>query len=197
MNPILEIPIFPLSNTLFPGGRLALRIFEPRYVAMTRACVNEDSVFGVSLIQAGFEVGTPAVPQSVGCTARIVEAHETAPDRYALTCVGEQRYRILERHTDDSGLIRARVELLPSLRSDVLPARYAGFAAILQRVARELGSEAFTSSLQVEDAAWVAQRMAELLPVTPEQRQRWLESDQALEVLSQQLDVLGGLHETF
>ncbi|SER03212.1 hypothetical protein SAMN04488038_11460 [Solimonas aquatica] len=197
MRETSDIPIFPLSNTLFPGGRLALRVFEPRYVEMTRHCLREDSVFGVSLIQAGFEVGTPAVPCLVGCSARIVDAQETAPNRYTLTCVGERRFRILERWNSDSGLIRAQLQWLPKLRSQALAPRYAGLAAILQRVARELGAQAFTSSVQSDDAAWVAQRMAELLPVTPEQRQRWLEMDEVGAILDQQLDVLGGLHETF
>ena len=29
-----EIPLFPLSSVLFPGGHLPLRIFEPRYLDM-------------------------------------------------------------------------------------------------------------------------------------------------------------------
>ena len=57
-----ELPIFPLGNPLFPAGLLHLNIFEPRYLAMTAACLKTGAPFGVSLIQAGFEVGVPAVP---------------------------------------------------------------------------------------------------------------------------------------
>ena len=39
MNAPVEIPIFPLNTVLFPGGRLPLRIFEMRYVDMTKACI--------------------------------------------------------------------------------------------------------------------------------------------------------------
>ena len=31
-----SIPIFPLNTVLYPGGMLPLRIFEQRYLEMTR-----------------------------------------------------------------------------------------------------------------------------------------------------------------
>ena len=34
----VELPLFPLSSVLFPGGNLALRIFEPRYLDLVRRC---------------------------------------------------------------------------------------------------------------------------------------------------------------
>ena len=71
--PGIEIPIFPLNTVLFPGGRLPLRIFEVRYVDMTKACIRDDAVFGVCQIRDGHETGTPAKPADIGCTARIVE----------------------------------------------------------------------------------------------------------------------------
>ena len=35
------LPLFPLHTVLFPGGPLALRIFEPRYLDMVRRCLKE------------------------------------------------------------------------------------------------------------------------------------------------------------
>ncbi len=67
------VPIFPLSTVLFPGSRLPLRIFEQRYMDMAKACLKHDSPFGVCLIREGAEVGTPAVPEAVGCLARLAE----------------------------------------------------------------------------------------------------------------------------
>ena len=68
-----EIPIFPLSTVLFPGGLLPLRIFEQRYLEMTKTCIRDLTPFGVCLIREGQEVGAPAVPHGVGCTARILQ----------------------------------------------------------------------------------------------------------------------------
>jgi Lon protease-like protein len=69
----LNIPIFPLNAVLFPGGLLPLRVFETRYMDMTRDCLKRDAPFGVCLIREGSEVGAPAVPEGIGCLATILE----------------------------------------------------------------------------------------------------------------------------
>lgn len=52
-----DLPIFPLSSVLFPGGVLPLRIFEPRYMDMVRERMQRDAPFGICLITRGGEVG--------------------------------------------------------------------------------------------------------------------------------------------
>ena len=56
----LRVPIFPLNTVLFPGGLLPLRVFEARYMDMSRDCLRHDRPFGVCLIREGKEVGAPA-----------------------------------------------------------------------------------------------------------------------------------------
>ena len=70
---IQEVAIFPLNAVLFPGGQLALRIFEQRYMEMAKKCLRDDEPFGICLIRSGREVGAPATPEPIGCMARIVE----------------------------------------------------------------------------------------------------------------------------
>ena len=67
----LRIPLFPLNTVLFPGGVLPLKIFEQRYLDMAAACMKEDSLFGICLIDKGGEVGRAAVPHGVGTLATI------------------------------------------------------------------------------------------------------------------------------
>ena len=69
----LDIPLFPLNAVLFPGGRLPLRVFEARYMDMTRDCLRDEQPFGVCLIKQGKEVGEVAVPEDIGCLAHIAE----------------------------------------------------------------------------------------------------------------------------
>ena len=59
---LIDIPLFPLSAVLFPGGLLNLRIFEQRYLDLVRDCSRNGSGFGVCLILEGREVGEPALP---------------------------------------------------------------------------------------------------------------------------------------
>lgn len=187
MADTVEIPIFPLGSVLFPGGRLGLRIFEPRYVEMTRGCLRDGGVFGVSLIRAGYEVGQPAVPCDWGCTARIADWQMPAPDQYLLRARGENRYRIRRRWNLAGGLVMAEVEPAEPPDPMPLPRAHALLGQLLGRLVEELGPERFPQPLRMDDAAWVGYRLAEMLPVPPERQQALLElarPDQLLEAVT-------------
>lgn len=175
MADTVEMPIFPLGSVLFPGGRLGLRIFEPRYVAMTERCLREQMPFGVTLIRAGYEVGTPAVPCDWGCTARIADWQLLAPAQYQLQARGETRFRILRRRVQDDGLIVGEVELAEPPDPVPLPRPYALLGQLLGRLIEDLGAEHFPKPQRLDDAAWVGYRLGEMLPVPPERKQELLE----------------------
>ncbi|MDO9452574.1 MAG: LON peptidase substrate-binding domain-containing protein [Stagnimonas sp.] len=179
-----ELPIFSLGNPLFPAGLLHLNIFEPRYLAMTAACIGSGKPFGVSLIRAGFEVGVPAIPSAIGCTARIIEWSQPMTDRYRLVAKGETLFRIINRRVADDGLMLAQVELIDPPDPLPLPPQHAALAALIKELIAALGEDApLPKPRRFDDAAWVANRWAELLPVTPERRQRWLEQADPLTAL--------------
>ena len=183
MATTIELPLFPLSTVLFPAGRLPLRIFEPRYVAMTRNCLRDRSPFGVVLIRGGFEVGTPAIPFDIGCTARILECRETSPDNYALLAQGETVFRILDHRVAAEGLIVAHVELREPPDPVPVPERYARLSELLRLTVDRYGTDSLPQPHRFEDAAWVGNRLAEGLSIMPEQRQGLLEIDDPLQML--------------
>ena len=43
----MQLPLFPLRTVLYPGGLLPLKVFEQRYVEMTKACLSDETPFGV------------------------------------------------------------------------------------------------------------------------------------------------------
>ena len=181
----MEIAIFPLGNPLFPAGKLALRIFEQRYVDMTKACIRDEQPFGVALIRAGFEVGQPAIPHDLGCLARIREWEVPSPGLFNLHTVGEGRFRILRRWTQADGLIRAEVECLTPPTSTPVPERHSALPKLLDKLMEEVGAQYFPTPVRLHDAAWVGFRLAELMPVTPERKQALLALDDPLAVLDQ------------
>src|SRR5437764_6113246 len=90
------LPLFPLEQVvLFPGMSLPLRIFEERYKVMIGACHVTDQLFGVLLIRSGSEVGAPAVPERIGCTARMLRVDRLPDGRMNILTIGEQRFRLL------------------------------------------------------------------------------------------------------
>lgn len=190
------LPIFPLGTVLFPGGELVLRIFEPRYVAMVRRCLADNSPFGVCLIRAGFEVGTAAIPHDIGCTARISHWEEAAEDRFLIRARGENRFRITTRAVADDDLISARVTLLEPPDPMPLPQRFAPLRTMLEDAIERVGAQHFPAPQRLDDADWVACRIAEHLPITPERRQQLLEQDGPLQRMEMISEILAELRDT-
>ncbi len=54
------LPLFPLNLVVFPGEKLNLHIFEPRYRQLVRDCLEQDLTFGIPpfLDEALSEIGT-------------------------------------------------------------------------------------------------------------------------------------------
>ncbi len=180
----LRVPIFPLNTVLFPGGLLPLRVFEARYMDMTRDCLKRDQPFGVCLIHEGSEVGAPAVPQGIGCLAKILEWDMQQQGILNLKTRGSQRFRILERETSTQGLISADVELIPPEASVAVPEKFAPCARLLEMVVADQGKPVFAEPHAFDDAAWVGYRLTEILPVPLLAKQKLLELTDSLARLS-------------
>ncbi|MBV8155781.1 MAG: LON peptidase substrate-binding domain-containing protein [Candidatus Eremiobacteraeota bacterium] len=92
-----RLRLFPLNAVLFPGAVLNLHVFEARYKQMINECLAAGEGFGVALIAEGAEAGDPNVtPHDVGSIAEIVEVQPLPFDRYYISTVGRQRFRICE-----------------------------------------------------------------------------------------------------
>ncbi|MHA7649691.1 LON peptidase substrate-binding domain-containing protein [Mycobacterium sp. ML4] len=112
MKPI-ELPMFPLESVLLPGEDLPLRIFEPRYTALVRDCLDRpEPRFGVVLISRGREVGGGDGRCDVGTLAAIDDYADGGEGRYALHCRMGERIQVAEWLPDDP-YPRARVRLWP------------------------------------------------------------------------------------
>jgi len=179
------VPLFPLNTVLFPGGPLSLRIFEPRYLDMVRRCLREHSVFGVVLILEGEEAGAAARVADTGSSARLVD-FDTLPDGLlGVVGVGEQRFRVLRRWQQADGLNLADVEYLAPDPAQPLPPERAPLAELLREVLPKLGGAYVHVEARYEDAGWVGNRWAEILPLTPLERQELLELPDPLARLAQ------------
>lgn len=179
-----DFPLFPLNTVLFPGGLLPLRVFEARYMDMARQCLREKSQFGVCLIREGREVGEPAVPEPVGCRARIIECDMQQMGVLQLLTQGVERFRIVSSATNSQGLILAQVEAIPAEPPTPIPEQFAACSNLLARVIAKHGRDIFAEPQHPDDAAWVGYRLSEILPFAPEDRQKLLCMNDSLARLS-------------
>lgn len=163
------LPLFPLHTVLFPGGRLDLRIFEPRYLDMVRNCLRDGDGFGVCMIQEGFEAGAPATFAETGTSARVVDWTQRPDGLLGITAVGERRFRVLGSHVQPDNLIVGEVQWLPEPPCAGIGPRHAW-----------LGELFADAKVPVDDVAALAFRIAENIPLPPELRQELLEIDAPL-----------------
>ncbi len=182
--PTQNFPLFPLNTVLFPGGLLPLRVFEARYMDMARQCLREKSMFGVCLIREGSEVGKPAVPELLGCQARIIQCDMQQMGVLELVTQGVERFRVLSTSVNSQGLILAEVQPMPAEAPAPIPTQYAACATLLERVIAKHGAAIFAAPHQLGDAAWVGYRLAEIMPFPPAERQKLLTMEDSLARLS-------------
>jgi uncharacterized protein len=178
VNAPADLPLFPLQTVLFPGGRLPLRIFEQRYLEMAKACLRDGTAFGVCLIREGSEVGEPALPEDVGCSARIVEWDMPQLGVLQVVARGERRFRIRSRRVQPDGLARAAAEFLAEETDAPLDAADL-CARVLRRIVEAAPAGLVDSPQRYDSSAWVSARLAELLPLSGASKQRMLEMDDA------------------
>lgn len=170
-----RVPLFPLQVVLFPGSLLPLRIFETRYMDMARGCLKSGDPFGVCLIREGPEVGGPAVPEPVGCLARIADCDMEELGILKVRAEGLARFRIVASEVASSGLVVADIEPLHEELDAPGAPGLEDCAGFLRKVVPGIGSERFAAPLAYHDARWVGFRLAEILPLRADVKQRLLE----------------------
>jgi Lon protease-like protein len=175
------LPLFPLKTVLFPGGILPLKVFEQRYVTMTKDCLKDERPFGVCLLTRGEEVGDAAKVKAdlafapIGTVARIVSWDMPQLGILHLRTEGETRFQIKAHSVRDDGLVTAQVLPLSPEPSTKLPEQFEPLAKFLELLISRVGKENFAADPQLDDASWVGYRLAELLPLPLGIKQTMLE----------------------
>lgn len=184
------LPLFPLGTLVFPGGRLPLRIFEQRYLDMIKRAIADDTPFGVCAIREGQEVGTPAVPYSVGTRVRIVEWDMPQTGIFHIETVGLDRFVIRNTRTEPSGLLIGQVEPVSVEAPAAIPDEYELAAEVLEHIVGEYGESRFPPPHALNDAVWVGYRLSEVLPLSLSIRQNLLEMNDSVARLRILVEIL-------
>ncbi len=179
-----RIPLFPLTNALFPDGVLRLRVFEIRYLDMIKRCLAEGQPFGVVILLAGQEVRTPdgmEVLAPVGTLAHIEHWQQPMPALYELRCRGGERFQLTGCERGRYGLWTGQaqaiaadpVEPVPETLREAVGA-LGRLIAGLQRQGHDDADMPVAPPYRLDEAGWVADRWCELLPLAPADKARLL-----------------------
>jgi uncharacterized protein len=174
-----RVPLFPLHTVLFPGGLLPLKVFEQRYIEMTKTCVAKSEPFGVCLIRKGAEVARGDHPEPpdfapIGTLAHIVD-WDMPEGVLHLRAEGSGRFQVKSHARNPDGLVVGAVASIASEPALPLPAMYQPLAQLLDVLAQRVGPSRFPATHAFDDASWVGYRLAELMPLPLTVKQSMLE----------------------
>lgn len=181
-------PVFPLIGAvLFPGGRLPLNIFEPRYLAMVDDAMAVGRIFG--MIQP--VPNAPRAPNGpeiykVGCLGRITAFSETGDGRYLITLTGLMRFQVVEEAEMRRGYRRVQGDVT-SYRQDIpepaghplgnsMPALRATLLDALRRYFHATGVDANWDAIEQISDEMLAVTLCMACPFSPIEKQALLEA---------------------
>jgi Lon protease-like protein len=194
---ITDLPLFPLGNVLFPGGELDLQIFEVRYLDMVARAWKTKQPFGVVGLTQGREVRQRtaqdegfAIEQfyNVGTLAHIEAFERPQAGLIFIRCQAGRRFSLSESRQLTHGLWVGQASLLApdpqvAVPADLLP---------VQQALRGVSERWPTAQAQDwDDAGWLANRCAELLPMPLATKQQMMALDNPL----LRLELVGDLLE--
>lgn len=195
MDDLQAIAVFPLPRVVwFPATRLPLHIFEARYRRMIADCLQRDPpVLAVAQLEPGWKgdyEGRPPMHEIAGA-GRIVRHRRNPDGTYDVELLGVSRVRLHE--LDPAGLPyrRARAEVLVDRapaggvkRAD-LGAVWSLATQVAQQVHR-IDAHFVLRAAPTDEAAILADRIADQLVTDPDARQQLLETlelDRRIELL--------------
>lgn len=195
-----RIPLFPLSHGVFPDGVLHLQIFEVRYLDLIRRCHREHTPFGVAWLAQGNEVAVPGqVPRlhPVGTLAHIETLETLQAALLRVRCVGGKRFTLGAMEAGPYGVWYGQVNYLSDDAPTPLPPQLQALANRLGRGIAQaqtdgrLGELPLQAPYRLDECGWVANRWAELLPLSAEEKMALLAQPDPQARLVQVAQVLG------
>jgi Lon protease-like protein len=187
-----SLSLFPLQTVLFPGERLPLRIFEPRYVDLVRDCLRNETGFGVVAIKEGRETGSAATPHRVGTLAKICEWDQGQDGLLQIVVEGSDRFAIQSIAVAQNQLSIAQVEWLPTPAQAAKDEEVVRLQALLNKLDEQIPTSTKFAPAP-NSASALAYRWAQLLPLTLARKVELLSAkdDQVqLTLINQELAIL-------
>lgn len=164
------IGLFPLNIVLFPGSSYPLHIFENRYKLLIRESIDNNSEFGINLVEN-------SRMSEIGCRANVTTIfHEYEDGRMDIVVTGTERYTITNYRTGERQYMLADVEPIVDIESKPDPELLATTVMLYNQLVESVYGEA---EQHLNPAEWMwgggSYRMAQKSGLDLEVRQRLLE----------------------
>ncbi|XP_025108167.1 protein cereblon-like isoform X2 [Pomacea canaliculata] len=114
------LPLLPLPGMPVPGQVIPLHLFQQHLVAALRSIADSDKTFGIVTYSSTEGDEQLSALSQIGCTAEIFSMKDERDESTGLSTLrakarGRQRFKVLEMHREITGIVMAKVQILPEL----------------------------------------------------------------------------------
>lgn len=161
--------------TLFPRARIALRIFEPRYLRLISDCIRNEIYFGQVWISKTAEDSSAALKLgSIGVTAKIVDWYSLPDNMLGVTVEGCDKFHIDHARQRPDQLWEGVVRTIEADVAEPLLARYEKLQRLLEQLLKHPELKKLNLPA-VETDEHLANYLAQFLPVEESRRNTFLQ----------------------
>ena len=167
------VPIFPLRTILFPGSKLPLRIFEPRYLDMVSRCMRSNGEFGIVLSR---KVTQPGMLETyaTGTLATIIDWNQGDDGLLGITTLGTNKFELLSMTKQEDELNIGEIKIIEKEEDFKAPPNFDNMISLLESILEDIDLYDEREKF-FESASWVSFRFAEILPLKINDKQKCLE----------------------
>jgi len=184
MNSFFETPLFPLSAHLLPGGRMSLRIFEPRYVRMVKEACRADTGLGICMVNARGDKNNNEHIYSIGTYAKVIDFDLLDNGFLGVTVEGHRCFNIQSITTESDGLRLGECQWLDEWTEQSAEYSMTPIDERLMEIFDKYPElQALYQTPKYNEPIWVIYRWLELLPVDAEKKQQLIKQKDYLKAL--------------
>ena len=160
-----------------------------RYLDLIKQCQREARPFGVVMLHQGREVqqaGVMETPGAWGCLAHLDSVEQVQPALLRVACRGGERFQLTQAERGPYGRWRGQARLLEPDPAVAIPPQLQPLADRLGQLIADAQRRGMESMLplaapyRLDEAGWVANRWAELLPLAVPFKEHLLSTDDPL-----------------
>lgn len=185
------LPLFPLSSHVLPGGRMALRIFEARYVRMIKEACANDTGFVICMLNSQGDTSNNSHIFDTGTHCKIIDFDLLEDGLLGITVEGKACVSIMNITTQTDGLRVADCRLVKPWVCNISIDEIHPIDSRLQEIFQKYPEiSSLYDELKFDDPLWVINRWIELLPVGAKQKQYFLTQPDCQQVISYLNDLI-------
>ncbi|MDV6315012.1 LON peptidase substrate-binding domain-containing protein [Idiomarina sp. HP20-50] len=191
MQQYQQLPLFPLTAHIMPGGRMKLKVFEPRYTRLVKDCLQSDSEFVVAMFNNEHAATSDDYLLPYATTVKIIDFEPRDDGLLGITVEGKNRVRIDEHWSEKDKLRFGKIEYLENWPELSLDANANKLKTRLQEAFEtypELSE--LLPDLGYEKLDWICSRWLEILPLDVYTKQELIRSENCLKAKEYLLDLI-------